>query len=159
MELSSQDFVTLLLCRYLKHIVIKEMETGKHFIFLNNRWLAVDKDDGQVEREIPVASDTELKDFTTLFKNKIERDLWDGNIWFSVFGRPVRSNFTRVQRASCCLCLLYCTMLANIMFFGAAEADTNTISFMGIELSWTQVKIYAPISLFTTSVQIKRQNG
>ena len=101
----------------------------------------MDKDDGQVDREIPVASEDELKDFTTLFKNKIERDLWDGNIWFSVFGRPVRSSFTRVQRASCCLCLLYCTMLANIMFFGAAEADTNTISVMGIELSWTQVII------------------
>ena len=61
-------------------------DNNKQYIFLNNRWLAVDKDDGQVEREIPVASDEELKDFTTLFKNKIERDLWDGNIWFSVFG-------------------------------------------------------------------------
>lgn len=126
---------------YLKHILVKDLQNNKQYIFLNNRWLAVDKDDGQVEREIPVATDTELKDFTTLFKNKIERDLWDGNIWFSVFGRPVRSNFTRVQRASCCLCLLYCTMLANIMFFGAAEGDTSTVSVMGVELSWTQVMI------------------
>ena len=49
------------------------------------------------------------------------RDMNDGHLWFSVAGRPARSPFTRVQRLSCCLTLLYSTMLTNIMFFGRGD--------------------------------------
>ena len=43
--------------------------------------------------------------------------LADGHLWFSIFSRPPNSNFTRVQRLSCCLCLLCCTMITSAMFY------------------------------------------
>lgn len=49
---------------------------------------------------------------------KTTKDFQDGHIWFSVINRPPNSNFTRVQRVSCCFSLLLCTMLTSIMFWG-----------------------------------------
>ena len=47
-------------------------------------------------------------------RNKIT----DDHLWVSVLSRPTRSNFTRVQRVTCCIALLFSTMIANAMFFG-----------------------------------------
>lgn len=45
----------------------------------------------------------------------------EGHIWYSVFSGSARSNFTRVQRVSCCFSLLLCTMLTSIMFWGVPK--------------------------------------
>ena len=42
----------------------------------------------------------------------------DKHIWFSVCGRPCRSNFTRAQRLVCCLTLVLGYLISNIMFYG-----------------------------------------
>lgn len=47
----------------------------------------------------------------------MKKKLSDGHLWFSIFSRPVRSNFSRLQRLSCCISLLFCTMIANAMFY------------------------------------------
>ena len=72
----------------------------------------------QIERVIPVAGKSELTGFGFLFYSKTRRNLSDGHLWFSVFARPSRSTFTRCQRATCCLSLLFCSMMANIFFYG-----------------------------------------
>ncbi len=64
-----------------------------------------------------MATDDILLQFGHLFARKTKKDLADGHLWFSVVGRPAMSRFTRVQRVSCCLCLLYTSMLANAMFY------------------------------------------
>ena len=71
----------------------------------------------QIERVVPVAGRSELTSFGHLFYSKTRRNLSDGHIWFSIFTRPVKSKFTRVQRTTCCLSLLFCTMMANILFY------------------------------------------
>ncbi len=45
------------------------------------------------------------------------KGLADGHLWFSIISRPPTSNFTRVQRLSCALCLLCCTMITSAMFY------------------------------------------
>jgi len=82
-----------------------------------DNWLAVEKSDGLVDRVIPVASIKELKSFAHLFTQSVKKKFSDGHLWFSVFSRPVRSNFTRLQRISCCISLLFCTMISNAMFY------------------------------------------
>ncbi|CAH1253412.1 PKD1L3 [Branchiostoma lanceolatum] len=75
------------------------------------------------------------------------RDMNDDHVWFSVLGRPARSPFTRVQRLSCCLTLLYCTMFTNIMFFGRGDDfdPPAPIRFAGLiikpPISWAEVMI------------------
>ena len=87
------------------------------FYFLCDNWFAVEKSDGLVDRVIPLASSQELKSFAHLFTQSVKKKFSDGHLWFSVFSRPVRSNFTRLQRISCCISLLFCTMISNAMFY------------------------------------------
>lgn len=55
---------------------------------------------------------------SNLFFMKTSKDFSDGHLWYSVINRPPSSNFTCVQRVSCCFSLLLCTMLTSIMFYG-----------------------------------------
>lgn len=129
---------------YFRRMQLLDIQTGEQFFFICDRWLAVEEDDGQVnsilkllindtieiesfkiERVIPVAGKHDLTAFDQLFYAKTQKNLFDGHIWFSVFRRPPRSSFTRVQRLTCCLSLIYCTMVANIMFFGTAAQQVR----------------------------------
>ncbi|XP_072167996.1 polycystin-1-like protein 2 [Diadema setosum] len=102
---------------FLSRLAVKDLVTNKMFYFMANRWLAVEEDDGLIDRVIPVAGQSELTTFGHLFSTKTRRNLSDGHLWFSVFNRPVKSRFTRVQRVSCCLSLLFSAMMANIFFY------------------------------------------
>jgi polycystin 1L2 len=73
---------------------------------------------GQVDRLISIAGEEDKKQFKYLFNTAKSQDLRDGHLWFSVFLRPPRSRFTRVQRVSSCMALLYLSMLANAMWYG-----------------------------------------
>ena len=86
----------------------------------------MEKSDGLVDRVIPLASSKELRSFAHLFTQSVKKKFSDGHLWFSVFSRPVRSNFTRLQRISCCVSLLFCTMISNAMFYRQdTQATTN----------------------------------
>lgn len=86
------------------------------YVFISDQWLAVDFGDGQIERLLPAASREELVNFQYLFYSSTKKDMTDGYLWFSLVSRPTRSRFTRVQRLSCCLALLFATMIANAMW-------------------------------------------
>ncbi|KAK3090876.1 hypothetical protein FSP39_015410 [Pinctada imbricata] len=102
---------------YLNMIIVRDIQTGQRYIFLCDMWLSVDKGDGQVERVLPVASNEEIQAFGHLFFTQTRKDLTDGHLWISVLARPMYSNFSRVQRLSCCLSLLFLTMITNAMWY------------------------------------------
>ena len=70
------------------------------------------------------------------------RGIRESHLWVSIASRTAQSNFTSVQRLSCCLALLMTYMLANIMFYGVdsepgeAELDVGFFS-----MSWTEIRI------------------
>lgn len=82
----------------------------------------------QVDRIIPAATHEQMTQFGHVFAERTRRDLADGHLWFSVLARPPQSRFTCVQRVSCCLCLLYATMLANAMFYRTSSKSSETSS-------------------------------
>ena len=96
---------------------MKDLQTEQQWYFICDRWLAVECDDGKVCRTLPAASDDDLTNFNQLFTARTVKGLADGHLWFSIISRPPNSNFTRVQRLSCCLCLLCCTMITSAMFY------------------------------------------
>lgn len=69
---------------------------------------------------------------SNLFFMKTAKDFRDGHIWFSVISRPPSSNFTRVQRVSCCFSLLLCTMLTSIMFWGIPTDPSEQTMDLGM---------------------------
>jgi len=76
-----------------------------------------------------------------LFSAKGKKGLTDDHLWFSVYGRPVHSPFTRLQRLSCCLCILFTAMLANAMFYDKIDKSntSSSIQIGSFTLSGQQV--------------------
>ena len=82
-------------------------------------------DNFQIDRLVPVAGKEQMGQFAHLFQSTSKKNLQDGHLWFSIFMRPPRSRFTRVQRVSCCVALLYLSMLVNAMWYQRTSDDTS----------------------------------
>ncbi|XP_013393280.1 uncharacterized protein LOC106161002 [Lingula anatina] len=135
---------------FLEQVQLQDLQTGEKFFFLCDRWLAVEEDDGMVERILPVAGLEDLSDFKHLFSSSVKKKLTNEHLWFSVVSRPTKSNFTRVQRISCCLSLLFCTMIANAMFFKADDKKEKVNAIKLGPLSFTLSQLY--VSLISTLI-------
>ena len=141
---------------FVSQLVIRDVETDEKFFFLCNSWLACDEGDGQVDRLFPVAGKEELRDFVHLFKTKTSRDFSDGHLWFSIAFRPVRSRFTCMQRVSCCLSLLMCSMLANVLWYRTPVQDQNNVLIdLGFfEFTWHEILIGIQSSLVVFPINL-----
>lgn len=141
---------------YLKEVIIRDLKTDCVFVFMCNRWLAVEFDDGEVLRTLPSARQDDLRSFNHLFHDVTQKNITDSHLWVSVLMKPNISNFTTAQRLSCCLALLYCTMLANAMFYQLDGESNPSITFnLGpISLSARQVYIGIISSLIIFPVNI-----
>ncbi|MGH0119641.1 UNVERIFIED_CONTAM: hypothetical protein FKN15_058092 [Acipenser sinensis] len=64
-----------------------------------------------------------------IFHSKTTSGFRDQHIWISVLDPPHRSPFTRVQRVSCCMSLLLCTMAVNIMFWNLPVDPNSPVVF------------------------------
>ncbi|XP_073715516.1 polycystin-1-like protein 2 [Misgurnus anguillicaudatus] len=145
---------------YINNVMVQDLETGQKWHFLCSSWLAIDMGECTLDKVFPVATEMDLKRFSNLFFMKTAKDFRDGHIWFSVISRPPRSNFTRVQRVSCCFSLLLCTMLTSIMFWGIpTDPAEQTMDLGHIEFTWQQVMIgiqssiiMFPINLLIVSI-------
>jgi len=90
----------------------------RKIIFICERWLAADKDDGQLMRLLGVCGDKQKKEFKYLLSKQTKQNLSDNHLWFSLIGRPVQSSFTRLDRLTCCCVLLCISMMVNILYYG-----------------------------------------
>ncbi|XP_017212723.2 polycystin-1-like protein 2 isoform X1 [Danio rerio] len=145
---------------YVNKVTVQDLENGQKWHFLCNSWLSIDLGECTLDKVFPVATEMDLKRFSNLFFAKTAKDFRDGHIWFSVISRPPSSNFTRVQRVSCCFSLLLCTMLTSIMFWGIpSDPSEQTMDLGKIEFTWQQVMIgiqssiiMFPINLLIVSI-------
>lgn len=95
-------------------------------IFLPARWLDVADEDGKVDLFLRPASEEDMVSFKKRFNRKIHEGICDNHLWFSVAYRPPRSQFTRLQRISCCLSLLFSFMVVTAMFYGSDPQPGDT---------------------------------
>ena len=102
---------------YLSRIYVEDLQSSKRVLFICEQWLAVELEDGLIDRIIPAASCDDKKLFTHLFTTKAAKDLSDQHLWLSVALKRPHDMFTRAQRLTCCMSLLLTTMLASAMFF------------------------------------------
>nr|XP_016852885.1 PREDICTED: LOW QUALITY PROTEIN: polycystic kidney disease protein 1-like 3 [Anolis carolinensis] len=120
---------------FVRHLVVRDLNVRRRWYFLCNCWLASDMDDGQVDKVFVAASQEELLSRRHLFWAGLVGKLTQEHLWLSVLTCSVWSPFTRVQRLSCCLALLLCSMLINIMFWKEAPRDDEPSSEAGEEPS------------------------
>ncbi|KAF0312071.1 Polycystic kidney disease protein 1-like 2 [Amphibalanus amphitrite] len=128
---------------YLQYILVRNVQTGEMTTFVCNEWLAVEYDDGLIDRLIPVAGKEQMRDFATVFPHQSQQSLSDGHLWFSVFLRPPRSRFTRMQRVSCCFALLFLSMMVNAMWYERvpSKPSAGSIKFGPLSLSPEQIAL------------------
>nr|AKN21726.1 PKD1L-3 [Schmidtea mediterranea] len=129
---------------YCNCLGIIDLQTKEKFNFLVNKWFAVEEDDGQIDRIIPVAGINELLYFQEMFSRKMKANLSEDHLWLSIIARPPESRFTRVERVACCLLLLFLTMLTTCMFYqteGPSKPVSNILTIGPFALSakelWT----------------------
>lgn len=139
---------------FFHQVLIVDVHTGEQWHFLGNRWLAVEKGDGQIEIEIPKADKNQLSGFKNLFYSRTARSLGEGHLWLSIFTRPPHNTFTRCQRLSCCLSLLFAAMVTNAMFYQFGAEPKDTFSVGPLKMSWTQIKIGIQSSIVAIPVNI-----
>ncbi|XP_070557234.1 uncharacterized protein [Ptychodera flava] len=157
---------------YLDRIVLGDLQRSQWHCFVCDEWLAVDKADGKIDRLLSIAPMTSLTNFSTLFGWRRQKSLTDDHLWFSVFLRPNWSEFTRVQRLSCCLSLLFAYLISNAMFYktdNEQEKENYTwIVFGPIKFSLQQIYIgtisglvIVPINVIVVQIfrKAKRRKG
>lgn len=125
-------------------------------MFINENVIAVEEGDGSLERVIAVAGADEIKSFNHLFFSTTQKNITDSHIWFSIFIRPPKSRFTRCQRLSCCLTLLYCTMVTNAMFYevGGSADPSSTLQLGPLQFNKAQIGIGIITSLVIFPVNL-----
>uniref|UniRef100_A0A673HDU5 Polycystic kidney disease 1a n=1 Tax=Sinocyclocheilus rhinocerous TaxID=307959 RepID=A0A673HDU5_9TELE len=99
----------------LQYVLVKDLQTGSSYFFLVEEWLSVDneKTDGRVEIEVEASEEAELRDWPRLLSWELQRAVCESHVWLSLWERPPRSPFTRLQRLTSCTLLMHLCMLAN----------------------------------------------
>ncbi|NWW22043.1 PKD1 protein, partial [Falcunculus frontatus] len=130
---------------YLQHVIVRDLQSSKSYFFLVNDWLSVESEDndGLVEREVFAASESELRSFWRIFVAELQRGFFEKHVWLSLWDRPPRSRFTRVQRATCCCLLIFLFLCANAVWYGVVG---------NVHLSNVAVSSLIPVSVDTVAV-------
>jgi hypothetical protein len=127
---------------FLKYIIVHDLQTRQKFYFICEDWLAVEKSDGKIERELFVACEPQKTELKYLLKKNAQHNINDSHVWLSIFNRPMQSSFTRLDRVTSCFVLLYLTMLLNIIYFTSSH-DVGSTGFLKIgflDITSEQVK-------------------
>lgn len=111
---------------FLKYIIIQDLQTMEKFHFIAQKWFGVEKDDGKIERLLPVANQLEKEKFSYLLSKRTYHNLSDNHLWFSIFSRPPSNKFTRVQRCTCSFVLLFISMFLNILYYDLTKDNNST---------------------------------
>ena len=122
---------------FLNRVRVTNLISNDSKYFICGRWLALGEDDGRIEREISAARPAELDTFSNAFHDSFSQGFQDKHLWLSIITRPPRSRFTRIQRLTCVLQILFLSMLTSVMFY---QTD-------GSELSFSQKMFVAVVSI------------
>lgn len=139
---------------FLENVIIKDKQTEEQWSFPLNRWLAVEKGDGQIEVTVRCLGKGNQFGFSDQVRSRAPRRLADSHIWMSVAGKATSSTFTRVQRASCCLSILFSAMIANAMFYNIGGESERAIRVGPFKFSWRQIVVGAQSGLIVAPVNI-----
>ncbi|KAM3920317.1 polycystin-1-like protein 3 [Leptodactylus fuscus] len=137
---------------YVHRVTVTDLAAQKTWYFLCDSWLSADFADCQMDRVFAAASKANLMALRyLLFSGTVEKFLKD-HLWFSVWTRCPWSPFTRVQRICCCMSLLFCGLVINIMFWNThSDEDSQTgkffITFTQIKISFQSSAILLPVNL------------
>lgn len=135
---------------FLKNVLIHDLQTREKFHFFNQRWLAVEREDGAIDRILPVAGDAQKREIKSLASKQTKTKLTDGHLWISIIAKPAHSSFTRLERTTACFVLMYISMLMNILYYGVSEEiESEGIMIGPVKITLEQILIGVLSNLIT----------
>ncbi|XP_060132445.1 polycystin-1-like protein 3 [Zootoca vivipara] len=138
---------------FVRRLVVCDLPAKKKWHFLCDCWLAADLDDGHVDKVFAVASERDLLSFRYQFWSGLVDKLTQEHLWLSVMTCSPWSPFTRVQRLSCCLALLCCTFLINIMFW-RKEGGSRSPEAGPFMVTWHELLVSVETAIFLMPVNL-----
>ncbi|XP_054552939.1 polycystic kidney disease protein 1-like 3 isoform X1 [Talpa occidentalis] len=144
---------------YVNQVIVIDVEAQRKWHFLCSCWLAVDLGRGERDRIFMPVSNKELFSFRYLFSSMIVEKFTQDYLWLSVATRHPWNQFTRVQRLTCCLTLLLCNMVINIMFWKINDSTTKRDEQVGpFAVTWSElfISIQTAVILFPINLAIGR---
>ena len=139
---------------FFHQVLVTCNATDEKWYFLGNRWLALEKGDGKIKADICSAGKKESLAFRNLFYFRGAKTVGEKHLWLSLFTKAPHSSFTRCQRLSCCLSILFATMVTNAMFYKQGIESEDTFKIGPIQLSWKQIKIGLQSGLVAIPVNV-----
>ena len=128
---------------YLKHIIVNDLQTNEQFYFICEKWLAVEKDDGKIERELFVAYEPQIRALKYILLKQSKTKFIFVHFWLSIFNRPVQSVFTRLDRVTCFFVFFYISMVLNILYYQqSSNVFDSKIDFVLFTITKEQVSKY-----------------
>ncbi len=73
-----------------------------------------------------MANELEKQEFSYILSKQAYHSISEGHLWFSIFSRPIKNKFTRVQRCTCCFVLLFISMFVNIMYYDQTDEEQQS---------------------------------
>lgn len=97
---------------------------------------------------LAIAAEDRLQTFRNLFTSAASYCMAERHLWFSIFNRPAHNRFTRVQRLTCCVTLLYTFMWVHVMWYGLLKQKNDVNQDVAFSFSWEEV-VVSIVSNFT----------
>ncbi|ELW67813.1 Polycystin-1 [Tupaia chinensis] len=136
---------------FLQHVIVRDLQTARSTTFLVNDWLSVGAGAGLVQKDALAASEAALWRFRRLLVAELQRGFFGKHIWLSIWDRPPRSRFTRLQRATRCVLLrATCCVLLVCLFLGANAVWYGVVG--DTAYSTGPVSSLVPLSVSTVAV-------
>ncbi|XP_037062148.1 LOW QUALITY PROTEIN: polycystic kidney disease protein 1-like 3 [Peromyscus leucopus] len=133
---------------YVSQVIVSDMTVKKKWHFQCNCWLAVDLGNCERDRVFTPASRKELSSFRHLFSSTIIEKFTQDSLWLSVATRHPWNQFTRVQRLSCCMTLLLCDMIINVMFWKMGGTTAKRVGPFAVTWSEILISVQTAVILF-----------
>ncbi|EGW04136.1 Polycystic kidney disease protein 1-like 3 [Cricetulus griseus] len=133
---------------YVSQVIVSDMTVKKKWHFQCNCWLAVDLGNCERDGVFTPASRRQLSSFRHLFSSTIIEKFTQDYLWLSVATRHPWNQFTRVQRLSCCMTLLLCDMVINVMFWKTGGATAKRVGPFAVTWSEIAISVQTAIILF-----------
>jgi hypothetical protein len=141
---------------FLKFIIVHDLQNREIFYFICNKWFAFDKEDGLTNRLLAVSGEKQKTEFKYLLEKETKGKISDGHLWFSIYGKPLISNFSRLDRTTCGFVLLNLSMLISILYYEenkSNESNSDSIQVGPIKITPQQVFRKFEFSSFMSNFQ------
>ena len=150
LRFSSQFCYRYTLCNYVRLLCFSPYFCHR-YTFCYDDWLAIDEGQGRLDEMLIEGRTVDRK---SLFDNNVQTNLLNDHLWFSIAYRKSLSTFTRVQRLSCCIAILYLSMIASAMWYKTDDvASTQNALIIG-PISLTVHELYVSLMSSVTIIPV-----